>query len=123
MSTLHVDDSLTRHVEPSDNCRTMIVTPDGDDDDSADDDDYTPTPIIVKPILKAIPKKVRNKTSDPKISLDRNFICYLRPHTFDHELFRRGKEDMYSIEEMERFDADFCMQLHFNFSATRTNFG
>ena len=59
-------------------------------------------------------------TSDPKISLDRNFICYLRPDTFDHELFRRGKEDIYSIEEMERFDADFRMQLHFNFSATRT---
>ncbi len=27
---------------------------------------------------------------------------------------------MYPIAEMERFDADFCMQLHFNFSGTRT---
>ena len=26
---------------------------------------------------------------------------------------------MYPIAEIERFDADFCMQLHFNFSATR----
>ena len=125
MSTLHVDDSLTGHVEPSDHCRTMIVTPDGDDDDngvddSSDDDDYTPAPVVVRAIPKSMPKKVRNKKSDQKLTLDRNFICYLRPHTFDHELFRRGKEDIYSIEEMERFDADFRMQLHFNFSATRT---
>ena len=27
---------------------------------------------------------------------------------------------MYPIAEMERFDAEFCMQLHFNFWATRT---
>jgi hypothetical protein len=27
---------------------------------------------------------------------------------------------MYPITEIERFDADFHMQLHFNFSATRT---
>jgi len=47
-------------------------------------------------------------------------MCFLRPHTFDHELFRRGKEDIYSIAEMERFDADYRRQLHFNFSATRT---
>ncbi len=39
---------------------------------------------------------------------------------FDHELFRRGKEDINSIAEMERFDADYRRQLHFNFSATRT---
>ena len=33
MSSLHVDDSLSRCVELPDNCRTMIVTPDGDEDD------------------------------------------------------------------------------------------
>jgi len=47
-------------------------------------------------------------------------MCFLRPQTFDHEPFRRGKQDMYPIAEMERFDADFHMQLHFNFSATWT---
>ena len=47
-------------------------------------------------------------------------MCFLRPHTFDHKLFRRGKEDIYSIAEMEQFDADYRRQLHFNFSATRT---
>jgi hypothetical protein len=35
-------------------------------------------------------------------------------------MFRRGKEDIYSVAEMERFDADYRRQLHFNFSATRT---
>jgi len=46
MSSLHVDDSLSRRVELPDNCRMMIVTPDGDEDDeqriiddSADDSD------------------------------------------------------------------------------------
>ena len=47
-------------------------------------------------------------------------MCFLRPHTFEHKLFRRGKEDIYSVAEMERFDADYRRQLHFNFSATRT---
>ena len=47
-------------------------------------------------------------------------MCFLRPHTFDHKLFRRGKEDIYSIAEMEQFDADYRGQLHFNFLATRT---
>jgi hypothetical protein len=47
-------------------------------------------------------------------------MCFLRPHTFDHKLFRRGMEDIYSIAEMEQFDADYRRQHHFNFSATRT---
>ena len=38
MSALHVDDSLSRHVELPDNCRTMIVTPYGDKDDELIDD-------------------------------------------------------------------------------------
>ena len=63
---------------------------------------------------------IRNKKSEPKLTLDRNFMCFLRPHTFDHKLFRRGKEDIYSIAEMEQFDADYRRQLHFNFPATRT---
>jgi hypothetical protein len=66
------------------------------------------------------PKKVQNKNSEPKLILDRNFMCYLQLDTLDHEPFRRGKQDMYQIAEIDRFDADFCMQLHFNFSATRT---
>ena len=47
-------------------------------------------------------------------------MCFLQLHTFDHKLFRRGKEDIYSIAQMERFDADYRRQLHFNFLATRT---
>ena len=39
---------------------------------------------------------------------------------FDHKLLRRGKEEIYSIAEMERFNADYRRQLHFNFSATWT---
>jgi hypothetical protein len=102
----------------------MIVTPDGDVDDeqrindSADDSDYDDAPVA-NPTSKSLPSKIRNKKSEPKLTLDRNFMCFLRPHTFDHELFRRGKEDIYSITEIERFDSDYRRQLHFNFSATR----
>jgi hypothetical protein len=103
----------------------MIVNPDGDEDDeqriddSADDSDYDDAPVA-NPTPKSLPRKIRNKKSELKLTLDRNFMCFLRPHTFDHELFRRGKEDIYSIAKMERFDADYRRQLHFNFSATRT---
>ena len=112
MSSLHVDDSLSRRVELPDNCRTMIVTPGGDEDDeqrindSADDSDYDDAPVA-NPTSKSLPRKIRNKKSEPKLTLDRNFMCFLRPHMFDHELFRRGKEDINSIAEMERFAADY----------------
>jgi hypothetical protein len=124
MSSLHVDDSLSRRVKLPDNCRTMIVTPDGDEDDkqhinnSAGDSNYDDAPVA-NPTSKLLPRKIRNKKSEPKLTLNPNFMCFLRPHTFDHELFRRGKEDIYSIAEMERFDSDYSRQLHFNFSATR----
>ena len=85
----------------------MFVTPDNDDDDdqrvddSADDEDYDPMPIA-NPLPKSRPKKVaRNKNSEPKLILDRNFMCFLQPHIFNHEPFGRGKKDMYPIAEME----------------------
>ena len=84
----------------------MIVTPNGDEvdeqriDDLADDSDYGDAPVA-NPTPKLLPTKIRNKKSEPKLTLDRNFMCFLRPHTFDHELFRRGKEDIYSIAEMD----------------------
>ena len=51
MSSLHIDNSLSGRVKLSDYCRTMIVTPDGDEDDeqriddSADDSDYDDAPV------------------------------------------------------------------------------
>jgi hypothetical protein len=124
MSSLHIDDSLSGRVELSDDCRTMIVTPDGDEDDerisdSADDSDYDDA-LVANPTPKLLPMNIRNKKSEPKLTLDRNFVCFLRPHTFDHKLFHRGKDDIYSITKMERFDANYRRQLRFNFLATRT---
>jgi hypothetical protein len=66
MSSLHVDDSLSRRVKLLDNCRTMIVTPDGDEDDeqrindSADDSDYDNAPVA-NPTPKSLPRNIRNK--------------------------------------------------------------
>jgi len=88
----------------------MIVTPDGDEDneqriidDSADDSDYDDA-TVANPTPKSLPKNIRNKKSEPKLTLDRNFMCFLQPHTFDHEPFRRGKQDMYPIAEIERIN-------------------
>jgi hypothetical protein len=87
----------------------MIITPDRDDDDdlrvddSADNEEYDPEPIA-NPSPKSWPKKVRNKNSKPKLILDRNFMCFFRPHIFNHEPFWRGKQDMYQIAEIERIN-------------------
>ena len=86
---------------------------------SADDSDYDDA-TVASPTPKSLPKNIRNKKSEPKLTLDRNFMCFLRPHMFDHKLLRGGKEEIYSIAEMERFNADYRRQLHFNFSATWT---
>jgi hypothetical protein len=74
----------------------MIVTPDEDEDDkqriddSADNSDYDDAPVA-NPTPKSLPRKIRNKKSEPKLTLDRNFMCFLQTQTFDHELFRSGK--------------------------------
>ena len=60
----------------------MIVNPDGDDDDeqciddSADDIDYDDAPVA-NPTPKSLPRKIRKKKSEPKLTLDRNFMCFL----------------------------------------------
>ena len=104
LSALHVDDLFNAHVGRSDERLMIQVTLDRDDDDerldNSDDDDYDPTPIS-KLTPKPWPKKVSTKNSDSKLVLDRNFMCYLGPDTFNQEPFRRGKPDMYGITDME----------------------
>ena len=63
---------------------------------------------------------VWNKNSKPKLILDHNFMWFLCSHTFDHEPFQRGKQDMCQITKMEWFDTNFHMQLHINYLATWT---
>ncbi len=85
VSSLQVDDSLSGRVELSDNCQTMIVTPDGDEDDeqriddSANDSDYDDAPVA-NTTPKSLPMKIQKKKSEPKLTLNRNFMCFLRPH-------------------------------------------
>ena len=92
MSTLQVDDSISGRIKTSDHCSTMIVTPDNNDDDDqrvddlANTKDYDPVPVVTTPPPKSWPKTVRNKNSEPKLILDRNFMCFLRPHTFDGKI-------------------------------------
>jgi hypothetical protein len=62
---------------------------------------------------------VNNKNSEPKVVLDRTFMCLLQPGTFDNQPFGKGQQPLYSIPEMDHFDTEYHKQLHFNFSATR----
>jgi len=74
---------------------------------------YVPTPIVPQPPPK------NKKKGDGKVVLDNNFFTYLRPSTFDKDLFIRGHPTVYSEEDMLQFDANFQKQLSFNFCATR----
>ena len=63
----------------------MIVKTNGDEDDkqrigdSADDSDCDDAPVA-NPSPKLLPKKIRNKKSEPKLTLDFNFICASSDH-------------------------------------------
>ena len=65
----------------------MIVTPDGDEydkqriDDLAADSDYDDAPVA-NPTPKLLPRNIRNKKSEPKLTLDRNFMCFLKKNAF-----------------------------------------
>ena len=62
MSSLHIDDSLSRRVKLPDNWQTMIVTPDGDEDDEqliiddSADDSYYDDATVANPTPKLLPK-------------------------------------------------------------------
>ncbi len=44
----------------------------------SDDDDYNPTPeYLIPPPQRWHKKKVNTKSSNPKIVLDRSFMCFL----------------------------------------------
>ena len=79
-----------------------------------DDDDYVPTQTVRLP-----PPKKKGGGGDAKVILDSNFFTYLRPSTFDKDLFIRGHPTVYSEDEMVQFDVNYQKQLSFNFCATR----
>jgi len=64
------------------------------------------------------PPKKKGGGGDAKVILDSNFFTYLRPSTFNKDLFIRGHATVYSEDEMVQFDANFSKQLSFNFCAT-----
>jgi hypothetical protein len=82
--------------------------------DESDNEEYVPTPIVHKP-----PPKKKGGGGDANVTLDSIFFTYLRPSTFDKDLFIRGHPTVYSEEEMVKFDANFQKQLSFNFCAMR----
>jgi len=120
-SSHHVGDPCNFCNGSSDFVRAAVVTPDGDDDsdervDESDDDDYNPES---GPSPKQQKKKAKKKPRETKVVLDRKFMCVLQQDTFNHEPFRKGKPEVYSTNDIDRFDSDFKKQLHFNFAATR----
>jgi hypothetical protein len=59
------------------------------------------------------------KHHDLKVILDSSYYAFLRPLTFDTKQFAWGHPQVYSNEEMQRFDSDFQKQPAFNFCAMR----
>ena len=74
--------------------RDAYLIDDGFHSDESDDEDYLPTPIVPQP-----PPKTKKK-GDGKVILDNNFFTYLRPSTFDKDLFIRGHPTIYLEEDM-----------------------
>jgi hypothetical protein len=60
-----------------------------------DDDNYVPTQTVSLP-----PPKKKGGGKDAKVILDSNVFIYLRPSTFDKDLFIRGHPTVYSEDEM-----------------------
>ena len=86
------------------------------DKDGDDDADYSPTPAY-KASRNTMPKKKR----DNKVKLDSSYLVCLCPLTFHAKLFSRGHPQVYSSDEIARFDTEYQKQLSFNFSTTRAS--
>jgi hypothetical protein len=59
------------------------------------------------------------KKINPKILLDRTFMTFLCPSTFDNQPFQKGQPPKYTNKEIDAFDKNFRKQWLFNFLATR----
>ena len=55
------------------------------------------------------------------IKLGRGFLTFTRPRLFDDQRFRLGQPPVYTVSEMDAFDASFEKQLNFNFSQRRAS--
>jgi hypothetical protein len=88
-----------------------------EDTASSDDGEYNPTlEYLLPPPPQRNKKKATTKDSNPKLVLNRNFMCFLQPGTFNNQPFQKGQPPIDSISEMDCFDANYQKQLHFNFS-------
>jgi hypothetical protein len=71
-----------------------IVSPNGEaavdvdkDAESSDDDEYNLTPEYLLPSPpQRNKKKATTKGSNPKLVINWNFMCFLRPETFNNQL-------------------------------------
>ncbi len=92
LSSLHVEDLFDGCAESS-NLHQTIVTPDGDDalHESNDDKHHPKSKVSIVPPQRQH-NKVHKKTSEPKLVIDRNFMCFLWPGTLDNQPFRKGKK-------------------------------
>jgi hypothetical protein len=89
-----------------------VDTSDGKSSDNANEN-YSPTPAYKKLSCTMCTTKHRNS----KVILDSSYYTFLCLLTFDTKQFAREHPQVYSNEEMQRFDSDFQKQLAFNFCA------
>ncbi len=119
--SLHISNSIAGGDDAQ-----PVVSPNGEaavdadkDAASSDDNKYNPMPeYLLPPPQQQNKKKATTKGSNPKLVLDRNFMCFLQPGTFNNQPFWKGWPPMYLIYEMDHFDANYQKQLHFNCSKT-----
>ncbi len=92
LSSLHVEDSFDGCAELSDLQQT-IVTPDGDNAlHESNNDDYHPKSIVSIVPPQRQHNKVHTKTSEPKLVIDGNFMCFLQPGHLIINHFERAKK-------------------------------
>jgi len=91
--------------------RDIDVLDADESDNNAEDGDYSPTPSYKAPCPTMQPKR-----SDKKVILDSSYFFYLRPLTFDAEWLQQGHAQVYSMDDISRFDTNYQKQLLFNFS-------
>jgi hypothetical protein len=82
--------------------------------------DVQPPPVAAAPpVRKQTKKKKAAPAAKPLDTSNNSCFTFIREEVFDTKLFSRGKAEIYSHAEMEKFDSSFQKQLIFNFSERR----
>jgi hypothetical protein len=86
---------------------------------SPPDDSAPPPPKETKKKKKK--KKKATPAAKPLDTSNNRCFTFIREEVFESKLFSKGKADLYSRADMDKFDRSFQKQLLFNFSERRAS--